>query len=339
MSKQESALETWSHQARTPSARDAVPGYLPLILSAAGALGVAPFAVIRWMNADWIIAIIDTLIVLGFVFLGTYVYRTRRVRVASILIAVLAVGGTIVTVYLRGPQQIYWAFPTLMAAFYLLKPREAIVLTLSMTAILLPQVIQTADTFRASTILITILVTTAFAYAFSVINDRQQQQLVSQARKDPLTGAGNRRALEDKLTHVIAKFDRNCSPASLILIDLDHFKSVNDVYGHAAGDQILRGITQIVNLRIRKTDSLYRIGGEEFVVVIEGHDMEHASRLAEQLRTLVEVNELVPDRSVTISLGVAELQMGETVERWLHRADEALYHAKRAGRNTIRLAS
>ena len=339
MPKQESALETWSHLARSPSARDTVAGYLPLILSAAGALGVAPFAVIRWMNADWIIAVVDTVIVAGFVFLGTYVYRTRKVRMASILIAILAVGGTIVTVYVRGPQQIYWAFPTLMAAFYLLKPREAIVLTLSMTAVLLPQLIQTTDTFRASTVIITILVTTAFAYAFSVINNKQQETLVSQATKDPLTGAGNRRALEDKLTDVIAKFKRRRDPASLILIDLDHFKSVNDVHGHAAGDQILREITQIVNLRIRTTDSLYRIGGEEFVVVIEGQDMKRASHLAEQLRTLVEVNELVPDHAVTISCGVAELLADETVDRWLSRADEALYHAKRAGRNTIRLAS
>jgi len=337
--RQKSALDSWSQIAQEPSARDTVAGYLPLLLSAAGAFGVAPFAVMRWMIGDWIIAIIDTFIVVGFIVLGTYVYRTRKVRGASIALAILCVAGALVTVYVRGTEQVYWVYPAIMASFYLLKPREAIIITMAMTAALLPQLLQNLPTFRVSTIASTFLVTTAFAYAFSLVNNRQQKQLVNLATKDPLTGAGNRRALKSKLGDLAASFKRSGTPACLILLDLDDFKSVNDIHGHAVGDDILRRITQILNLRIRVTDSLYRIGGEEFVVVIDGQDIEKASRLAEQLRTLVEVNELVSDRAVTISLGVAELRTGESFDRWLHRADEALYQAKRAGRNTIRLAS
>jgi len=339
VSEQKSAIETWSHIADLPDERDRITGYLPLILSGSGALGVAPFAVMRWMSGDWIIALIDTIIVTGFAFLGIYVYKTRKVRAASIAIALLAVAGTLITVYVRGIGQVYWAYPALMTSFYLLKPREAIVLTLTMTAFILPQLVQTMAPFRSSTVAITILVTTAFAYAFSVINNRQQQQLVNLATKDPLTGAGNRRALDQKLSEIIASYRRYGLPASLILIDLDHFKKVNDAHGHAVGDQILRRITEILNLRIRLTDSLFRIGGEEFVVVVDDQNVESASRLAEQLRTLVEVNELVPDRAVTISLGVAELRGGESYESWMRRADKALYEAKSAGRNTLRCAS
>ncbi len=339
MSDEKSAIETWSEYARAPDVRDPVAEYLPLILSAAGALGVAPFAVLRWLHADWLIAIVDTLIVTGFAFLGFYVYRTREIRFTSIAIAILAVCGVILSVYVRGPETVYWAFPALMATFYLLKPREAILLTLLMSAILLPQLFKIFDPFSTATILVTILVTTAFAYAFSVINNRQQSLLVRHATKDPLTGAGNRRALESKLTELIAAFDRKRLPASIILLDLDHFKMVNDVHGHAAGDQILQRLTQIVHLRTRVTDSLYRIGGEEFVLVMDGQNIERASMLAEQLRTLVEVNELMPGRGVTISLGVAELRRGETLDSWIARADKALYRAKRAGRNRTRLAS
>jgi diguanylate cyclase (GGDEF)-like protein len=313
--------------------------YLPLILSAAGALGILPFAVIRWLDGDWIIAAIDTLIIIGFVCLGTYVYRSRNVRVASIALSFLGVGGVLATVYARGPDQAYWAYPAAMLLFYLLRPREAVLATLLMIAILLPKIVPTTDTFRATTIIMTIIVTSVFAYAFSVINDRQRADLVDLAIKDPLTGAGNRRALEQRMKDLIARAKREAVRASLILIDLDHFKSVNDAHGHAAGDQILCRLTDIVNLRIRTTDDLYRIGGEEFVVVVEGLAFDATWHLAEQLRTLVEANELVPDRSVTISVGVAELQEGETVDRWLNRADEALYEAKRAGRNTIRRAS
>lgn len=336
---QRSAVEGWSHIAREPSARNTVAGYLPLILSAAGALGVAPFAVMRWMTGDWLIAIIDSVIVAGFAVLGTYIYQTRKVRMASIALAILCVAGALLTVYVRGPQQIYWTYPAVMASFYLLKPREAMALTLSMTAVLIPELMQAVNTFSASSMIITILVTTSFAFAFSVVNNRQQDKLVNLATKDPLTGAGNRRALLAKLTEVIASFDRNESPWSLVLLDIDHFKSVNDKHGHVVGDQILQRIAQIVELRIRLNDTLYRIGGEEFVVIVDGQGIEPACRLAEQLRTLIEANELLPEHTVTISLGVAELQTGEDYQSWVNRADEALYRAKRAGRNTYRLAS
>lgn len=339
MTEQKSAIESWRQMTLMPANRDTVAGYLPLILSAAGALGVAPFALIRWLNGDWIIAMIDTVIVTGFLVLGWYIYRTRKIRGASIAIAILAIIGALVTIYVRGVQQVYWAFPAVMASFYLLKPREAIILTLSFNAVILPKLIQNLEAFTAGTVAITIFVTTAFAYAFSVINNRQQQQLVSLATKDPLTGAGNRRALEFKLDEVISSFERSGSPTSVIVMDLDHFKSVNDVHGHAAGDQILCEIVSIVNLRTRLNDSLFRVGGEEFVLIADGQDLGDASHLAEQLRTLVEVNELVPDSAVTISLGVAELRNGESHEAWLSRADDALYQAKRDGRNVMRMAS
>lgn len=339
MSQKKSALENWSKEAPQVPAPKPIAGYLPLVLSAAGALGVAPFAVMRWMTRDWVIASIDTVIVIGFIVLGTYVYRTRQVRAASIAIAALSLLGTIITVYFRGPQQVYWAFPALMAAFYLLKPREAIIVTMAMTVVLLPAVAGALEFFPASTVFITLLVTSAFAYAFSVINYRQQALLIELATKDPLTGAGNRRALESRLTEVVAAFGRSSSPASLIIIDLDNFKAVNDLHGHAVGDQILQRLTQIINLRIRMSDSLYRIGGEEFVVVNDGQQLASSCSLAEQLRTLVEVNELAPESKVTISLGVAELRRDETFAQWLCRADAALYQAKRAGRNTLKCAS
>jgi diguanylate cyclase (GGDEF)-like protein len=338
LNEEKSSVETWSYVARTNSSRDTLESYLPLILSGAGALGVAPFAVMRFMAGDWLIAIMDTIIVVGFVALGTTVYLTRRVRFASIAISILCVTGVVATVYLRGPQQVYWAYPALMAAFYLIKPREAILLALATLAALIPKLVPSSSSFHTMTILISIIVTCVFAYGFAVANSRQHNQLINMATRDSLTGAGNRRALEIKLAEVLAAFKRNRLPVSLILLDIDHFKKVNDLHGHATGDLILQRITEIVNLRIRVTDSMYRIGGEEFVVVVDGQDIQGAEYLAEQLRTLVEVNELVPDRAVTISLGVAELQADETSSDWLHRADGALYQAKRSGRNATSVA-
>ena len=338
MRKLHSGMDAWRFIARSDSRRKSVETFLPLLLAAAGALGVLPFAILRYLQQQWVAATIDTLIIAGFLALGTYVYKTHHVRVASIALAVLCVGGVLATVYLIGPQQVYWAFPALMAIFYLIRPREAVVCAVITIVSLLPAILPSSDSQETTTILISVLMTSTFAFAFSLITNQQRHQLLLLATKDPLTGAGNRRGLEAKLAEVVNSHRRSGIPSSLLLIDLDHFKKVNDIHGHAVGDQILINVTEIINLRIRVTDSLYRIGGEEFVVVLEGADLHQAAHLAEQLRTLVDANELVPDQSVTISLGVAALKDGETPNDWLHRADEALYRAKDAGRNSTSLS-
>ena len=339
MPKLQSGLDAWRYVIETESRQNTVATYLPLILSAAGALGVLPFMVIRYLQGAWIAAIVDTVIVVGFACLGTYVYRTRRVAFASAAISVFCICGVMTTVYVIGPHQVFWTYPALMAVFYLVSPRVAITVAILTAVGLLPALLRAGDTHATITILITLAVMSSFAFAFSLITNRQREQLIRLATKDPLTGAGNRRSLEKKLADAVHTLDRHGVAASLVILDLDHFKLVNDAYGHAVGDQILQSVTQIINLRIRVTDSLYRIGGEEFVVVLDGQPLAQAEHLAEQLRTLVEANELAQDKSVTISLGVAELNAGESAQSWLHRADEALYSAKRAGRNLTRVAA
>ena len=338
MTKRQSGLHTWSYIARGKRARDSIESYLPLILSAAGALCIAPFAVMRFMEGRYAAALIDLGLIAGIVALGSAVYRTRRIRYASVSIAALCLGGVLTTVYLNGPEQVFWAYPALLAIFYLLRPSEALLLTATMITALIPVFLPTQDPIATTTVFMSIVLMSVFGYAFSLVNNGQHEKLIQLATKDPLTGAGNRRALEAKLEDVIRKSRRQPTVASLIMLDLDHFKALNDAHGHATGDQILKSLTEIVNLRIRVTDSLFRIGGEEFVIVLDGQGREQAQHLAEQLRTLVAANELIPDHDVTISLGVAELVHDQSWGEWLHRADQAMYDAKRRGRNITRLA-
>ena len=123
------------------------------------------------------------------------------------------------------------------------------------------------------------------------------------------------------------------------MLDLDHFKQVNDRHGHAKGDEILIKLTELVGMRIRVTDSIFRIGGEEFVIVVEDMNLENAARLGEQLRTIVEAHDLAPESAVTISLGIAQHHYGESGDDWMSRADNALYMAKHSGRNRISRAA
>jgi len=311
---------------------------LPLILSGAGALGVLPFTIIRFLNGEWGIGLLDVGIVGCFLLLGIMVYRTGNVRGPSILLALVGISGVVTTTYLKGPGQIDWAYPAIIALFYLLQPREALLVTAVAVVALLPPLMASLDTIALATVLVSLLLTASISYAFALLTRVQRQKLIRLATRDPLTNTGNRRALGEKLHEILADRKRNATQASLLVIDLDNFKDINDTYGHAAGDQILVGVTEIIKLRIRGTDSLYRIGGEEFVVLAEGQDIDRASQLAEQLRVLVDINELTPQRDVSISIGVAELNDGETGEQWLCRADNALYDAKRAGKNTTAVA-
>jgi diguanylate cyclase (GGDEF)-like protein len=315
-----------------------VEAILPLALSTVAVLGVLPFAVFRFADSDWMMAGVDTVIIMGFSFLGVSVLRPRRVRFASLSIVILCVVGVLTTVYIRGEQQIYWAYPALLATFYLAKPGEAVLISTLTIIALVPALVPKMDGLILTTTLVTLIATSVFAYAFAFLSRGQRDQLLQLARKDPLTGAGNRRALDEKLLEVCAAQARSNTPSSMVLIDIDNFKEINDEFGHAIGDQILIRLTEIIELRIRVTDSLYRIGGEEFVVVIEGQAKDKARRMAEQLRTLVEANELAPEGSVTISLGVAQLSVGESPGDWMRRADLALYESKRSGRNQTSLA-
>jgi len=311
---------------------------LPLILSGAGALGVLPFTIIRFLNGEWGIGLLDAGIVACFLFLGIRVYRTGDVRGPSVLLALVGITGVVTTTYLKGPGQIDWAYPAIIALFYLLQPREALLVTTVAIVALLPPLMDSLSTIALTTVLVSLLLTASISYAFALLTRVQKQKLIKLATCDPLTNTGNRRALDEKLQKILAARKRNATQASLLVIDLDNFKGINDAYGHAAGDQILVSVTDIIKLRIRGTDSLYRVGGEEFVVLAEGQDIDRASQLAEHLRVLVEVNELSPQHNVSISIGVAELNDGETSEQWLCRADDALYDAKRAGKNTTSIA-
>jgi diguanylate cyclase len=316
-----------------------VEAILPLALSTVAVVGVLPFAFIRIANGDWMMAFVDSIIITGFAFLAFSVLRPRRVRFASLSISILCVVGVLTTVYIRGEEQIFWAYPALLATFYLVKPGEAVLISMLTIIALVPALVPKMGGIMLTTTFVTLVSTSVFAYAFAFLSRGQRDQLLQLARKDPLTGAGNRRALDEKLKEVCAAQARANTPASLVLIDIDNFKEINDEFGHAVGDQILVRLTEIIELRIRVTDSLYRIGGEEFVVVIEGQTKDKARRMAEQLRTLVEANELAPEGSVTISLGVAELAIGEAPDEWIRRADLALYESKRCGRNQTSLAT
>jgi len=169
-----------------------------------------------------------------------------------------------------------------------------------------------------------------------VVSDALELRIIAQ--RDHLTGALNRRGFAEEAGREFARHARYDRPASLIMLDIDHFKTVNDTFGHAAGDAVLRQLAALCQTALRPSDSFGRLGGEEFALLLPEVDGDEAMRAAERFRRTIEAHTFqMPDGQnlqVTASLGVAPLHPSIVgVDQWFDAADKGLYQAKRNGRN------
>ncbi|HSA57437.1 MAG TPA: sensor domain-containing diguanylate cyclase [Gemmatimonadaceae bacterium] len=168
--------------------------------------------------------------------------------------------------------------------------------------------------------------------------EEMNERLKSLASTDALTGLKNRRAFEERLDRELSRSRRHGHPLSLILLDIDHFKSYNDTYGHPKGDEILRIVGRLLTRTMRETDFASRYGGEEFAILLPDTDREGAQHLAERLRHTIESAKW-PDRPITASVGVASYSgQASTAEALIDYADRALYRSKQLGRNRVTMA-
>ncbi|MCM2250555.1 MAG: diguanylate cyclase [Geothrix sp.] len=164
---------------------------------------------------------------------------------------------------------------------------------------------------------------------------RALAEMEEAASHDRLTGAWNRRYFDEMVAAETSLARRRRAPLCLILLDLDHFKRINDAYGHPAGDTVLAGAVAAFRPVLRASDALVRWGGEEFMVLSPATSLEGALRLAERLRAALAATAFPAARPVTLSAGVAEYKEDESVAAWVDRADKALYQAKALGRNQV----
>lgn len=299
--------------------------------------GIFPLALYRFAVGEWRTGIGDILLVAVFGVLVAYAWRTGRTFVASRLITLSMTAGYLALVVF-GSIDVMWAFPILGAGF-LLTDRVFASISALATLVLTGLFADRFDTlvdlwsFVSTGVLVSL-----FGLIFATRTQIQQRQLAEIASRDPLTGAGNRRALRYALDEAERQQVKLGVATSLILLDLDHFKSINDVYGHEAGDRILVNLVEIIESRLRGQDGLFRLGGEEFVVVLPSTEADEAEALAGTIRRTLLSQLEGPGGPVTASMGVAELGASEPVRQWLSRADEALYEAKRTGRDRVVMA-
>lgn len=179
------------------------------------------------------------------------------------------------------------------------------------------------------------------SFVFALRNAIRYQEALTLALLDPLTLLGNRAALEAGIRRELPLAERHGQDLSVLMIDLDYFKSINDSYGHDKGDQILREIAKIIQQVCRETDMFFRYGGEEFLVILRNTNLQGAEIIAERLRQQIAATAIALKEGgairPTVSIGISSLQHGrkEKAQDLFKRADMALYKAKSSGRNCV----
>jgi diguanylate cyclase (GGDEF)-like protein len=168
---------------------------------------------------------------------------------------------------------------------------------------------------------------------------RANEKITSLSRIDPLTQLYNRRYFQEIFAQNISMAERHGTPVCIILCDIDHFKSVNDTYGHDAGDLVLTEFSELIRESCRKEDIPVRFGGEEFVILLQNSDGKAGQMAAEKLRKMLEEKTILADRTITASFGVAEFFPGNTAAVVIKHADASLYKSKESGRNRVTLYS
>lgn len=235
----------------------------------------------------------------------------------------------------QGIIGVLWCYPAVLAFYFMLPERKAWLANTVILGSTLPVVWASFEPELASRVIATLAIISVLSAVFlRVIND-QQQMLREQAITDPLTGVLNRKLLQTSLEEAIQQNDRAGLPMTLIALDLDYFKRINDTHGHDAGDAVLKGVGQLLRERCRRVDKVFRMGGEEFLVLLYNSNTNNGIGTAEEIRLAVNALSSPDGAPVTISVGVASLEPDEDWRCWIKRSDQNVYQAKRDGRNRV----
>lgn len=322
----------------TQNEPDALAAYrerMMLPLSIVGVCCFFPFFIFNLTQGSYFLGAAILGLTLVFFFNGFATYRHRRIPIRYEIILIPAAVAIVLSIVNQGVFGTYWCYPLLLFFYFVLSRRMANlcgVLLLVVVTIIVLQYIGREVTIRFAVSLGLLMVMANIIV--SRIADLHRQ-LLEQTIRDPLTGAFNRRYMESRLNEAVSQKQRQETSASVLALDIDFFKRINDELGHAAGDKVLRGMVKIIIGRVRLSDKLFRVGGEEFLLFLPETDETKAAIVAEHLRLLIAEATLLANRPVTVSIGVSELQADESLEDWIKCADDALYQAKESGRNRI----
>lgn len=305
-----------------------------------GILGITPYAIYRLSTGNYLVGSADTVIVASTVLALIYAWRTGDTVKPGIYLAVIfSAGATLIAINL-GINGLFWIYPLILFNFYMVSPGKALLATiLVLLSLVTYGQLKPGSVFESHYQMVSFLVTSmtagtlSFIFAYRTNSQRDRLQLL--ATHDSLTGARNRRAMNEELKIAASTYRRHDNTYGVLIMDLDHFKQINDSYGHQAGDQVLINFVELIKNVSRKEDRLFRFGGEEFLLLLPNTERSGLLAAAEHLRQQVNQHLRGPGGGVTMSIGGAILRRDEHWRDLLQRADQRLYRAKSAGRNCV----
>ncbi|GAB3035906.1 GGDEF domain-containing protein [Bowmanella dokdonensis] len=308
------------------------------LLSLCAFVGITPFALYRFWQGNMLAALVDSLILFSILSVLTYAWFSGDTKRSGFLMALVVSAGGLTIVNLLGLVGLFWLYPCFITGFFLTSSRMAVLINGITLLALFVLKLDSLSLEHLISFATTALVVSACAYIFALRNESQHRRLAHIATLDPLTGVKNRRAMEEELSRAVANFERHQLSCALVILDLDHFKAINDNHGHGVGDSVLNQCVQILGENIRKSDRLFRFGGEEFVLLLPGVDRQGMHSVVDNLYQVVRSELKCPSGPVTASYGATLLQAGDTADSWMERADTALYQAKQNGRDKVVLS-
>ena len=244
--------------------------------------------------------------------------------------------GTLISgLFLQGESIIYWYYPFALIVLASATRKQARNMLIISAATLIPAAFYTIEFTIAARFSATYIMVCLLGDLVVGLIDKAQRQQDTLAITDPLTGALNRRTMLVHIEEAAEACRRRLGTASLLTIDIDHFKNINDSYGHSAGDDALTAVVDIIIQRKRKLDKLFRTGGEEFIMLARDLDADGSLAFADSLRAAVAEGDILEGKPITVSIGVANYESDENIDDWIRRADDHMYLAKRHGRNCI----
>jgi len=309
-----------------------------LLFGALAAVVVSGFVVYRYATGYLLGGTVNLAIVVSMLLVLFYAVRSGNTARAGQFFTVVTVLACIASTAMFGRTGILWGYVVLWVNFLLTSRRFALAANLLLTTVLIIETSLFQSVLEGVTYIITALLVTVFAWIFSGRLAEYQSRLEQLALQDPLTFAGNRRMMKRDLHVAISANRRSGREFTLMLLDLDHFKQINDRHGHEVGDRALREFCDLVREHIRAEDGFYRFGGEEFVLLLPDHDRNSARDVAESLHHRISGKLEYKGQVLRFSGGIAVLEPDEDWPHWLARADRAMYQAKREGRDRIVMA-
>lgn len=309
------------------------------ILSSLVALALVPFSTFHLLGGDWLMAASAGMLVVLMAFIAIRSLMFNSIAEPALVLVVLASCWTaLLSAYQLPIVGLLWAYPVLALNYYFLRTRAATGISLAFIACQLYLARHLGDTQWSVRIAATLLLVVIFCWAFAINNERQRRVLRKMASHDPLTGVRNRRELELAMEGAAHRLRHGGTTTTLILLDFDHFKRINDDHGHGAGDRVLVKTVRTIEACLHEHGQLFRFGGEEFAIVSADVSPLASAALARDVLAQVRAQRHGSMGQLTVSAGVAILHHGESIGRWFQRADAALYRAKLGGRDRVEIA-